>query len=71
MFLQAGLLGTVWCVFQSTTVLFSVFSENRLQSSSAGQSEGIFTAAKAKLSTALILLSGLKWWRSMGLKKAG
>lgn len=60
MFLQAALLIIVWCVFQSTTVLFSVFTENGLESSSVGQSEGIFTAVKAKLTTALILLSVLK-----------
>lgn len=60
MFLQAGLLIIVWCVFQSTTVLFSVFSENGLESDSVGQSEGIFTAVKAKLTTALLLVSVLK-----------
>lgn len=60
MFLQAALFITVWDVFQSTTVLFSVFFENELESSSVGHSEGIFTAGKAELSTALILLSGLK-----------
>lgn len=53
--------------FQSTTVLFSVFSENGLESGSVRQSEGIFIAAKAELS-ALILLSGLKTWRRVGFK---